>query len=83
MVAHAPSDRCMSCGKPGRPQWKRIPDFHPSIAVVGLATALQMLPQACAAAGIDPLADWGMIALGALWVWPAADQVRLARLPLR
>ena len=55
----------------------------PGLRFVGLAAASQTLRQAYAAAGIDPLADRGLIAMP-LWAWPAVDRARLnARLPVR
>lgn len=57
--------------------------FPPGIAFVALLTASQTMRQACTAAGIDPLADRGLIGL-AVWAFPAHDQARLnARLPVR
>lgn len=50
--------------------------FPPGIAIVGLTTAAQTLREAAVAAGIDPLADRGIIWLP-VWAFPAADQARL------
>lgn len=53
------------------------------IGFVGLLTASQTLRQACTAAGIDPLADRGLIGLPVYAFEPAERARLLARLPLR
>lgn len=63
--------------------WAPDLGFPQGLRFVGLVTASQTLRQACTAAGIDPLADRGLIGLP-VWAWPADDRARLnARLPVR
>lgn len=51
--------------------------------MVGLSSAAQTLRQAAVAAGIDPLADRGIVWLP-VWAFPAAERDRLlAHLPVR
>ncbi len=85
-----PNDQPAPANRAGHMLWKATQagidpglGFPPGIAFVALATASQMLRQACTAAGIDPLADRGLIGLP-VWAFPAHDQARLlARLPVR
>lgn len=84
-----PNDQPAAASRAAHMLWKAVqasaaPElgFPPGIGFVGLVTASQTLRQACTAAGIDPLADRGLIGL-ALWAFPAHDQARLnARLPV-
>lgn len=85
-----PNDQPAPASRATHMLWKAVqasaaPDlgFPPGIAIVGLLTASQTLRQACSVAGIDALADRGLIGL-AMWAFPAHDQARLlARLPVR
>lgn len=85
-----PNDQPAAASRAAHMLWKAVqasaaPDlgFPQGLRFVGLLTASQTLRQACTAAGIDPLADRGLIGL-AVWAFPAHDQARLnARLPVR
>lgn len=85
-----PNDQPAPANRAAHMLWKAVqanaaPElgFPPGIAFVALAAASQTLRQACTAAGIDLLADRGLIGLP-VWAFPAHDQARLlTRLPVR
>lgn len=85
-----PNDQPAPANRAAHMLWKAVqanaaPElgFPSGIAFVGLLTASQTLRQACTVAGIDPLADRGLVGL-AVWAFAVHDQARLlARLPVR
>ena len=84
-----PNDQPAPASRAAHMLWKAVqaavaPELgFPGIAFVALATAPQTLRQAYTAAGIDPLADRGLVALP-VYAFEPAERVRLlARLPVR